>query len=89
MKVVGISHTTNANGVKNFTIYGTDEFEPYYNNQAEGRCAKGVRACSVYVGAYDCSDIPIGAVVEIYYDKAITTAKGTFQQVKRIDIISK
>ena len=40
MKVVGISHTTNSNGVKNFTIYGTEEFEAYYNNQAEGRCAK-------------------------------------------------
>ena len=41
----------------------------------------------IYVGAYDCSKIKVGMLIDISYDKAITTSKGTYQPIKRIDII--
>ncbi|WP_281418861.1 hypothetical protein [Vallitalea pronyensis] len=41
------------------------------------------------IGNYDCSALKVGMDIDILYDKAITTAKGTFQTIKRIDVISK
>lgn len=91
MTLVGINSTVNANGVKVHTLHGLEEFDNYYNNPDSGRICLGKKAVSVYVGDYDVlgAGIKPGSEIEIYYDKAITTAKGTFQPIKRIDIISK
>lgn len=89
MTVVGINSTTNESGVKNSTLQLLEEYDSFYNNPAAGRSCIGKKASSVYVGGYDVSNLKIGMEIEIYYDKAITTAKGTFQQVKLIETLSK
>lgn len=45
------------------------------------------KAEAIYVGSYDISDLEIGMEIEIYYDKAVVTAKGTFQTVKKILVL--
>ena len=47
----------------------------------------GKRTEAIYVGSYDISDLEIGMEIEIYYDKAVSTAKGTFQTVKKIIVL--
>ena len=42
---------------------------------------------SIYVGSIDCSALRVGQEIEVLYEKAITTAKGTFQPIKRIEVI--
>lgn len=88
MTVLGINHTVN-NGVTNTTLHVAEDFDSYYTNPEAGRSCEGKKVSSIYVGAYDCSKIKVGMEIDIFYDKAITTAKGTFQPIKRIDIISK
>ena len=88
MHLVGMNYTTNANGGKNTTLQVTDEFNMYYSNAEAGRGCMGVKVDSIYVGDIDCSGLKIGMDIDILYDKAITTAKGTtFQPIKRIDIL--
>ena len=87
MTVVGINRAVNPNGVLNSTLHVTEDFDSYYTNLEAGRSCEGKRVSSIYVGSYDCSKIKVGMEIDISYEKAITTAKGTFQQVKKIDII--
>lgn len=87
MKLVGISYNDN-NGKRTYTLYGICDFDPYYDNPESGRFCEGQKVESVYVGNYDCSDLEIGQTIEIYYGKAITTAKGTFQPVTLIRVLS-
>lgn len=89
MKIVGMNYTKNADGVTNTTLHLTDNFEPYYSNPEAGRNCEGQKVCSVYVGAYDCSALKVGMDVEIFYDRAITTSRGTFQTVKKIVPLNK
>ena len=42
----------------------------------------------MYVGDFDCSSLKVGTFIDISYDKAITSSKGTFQKIKRIDVVS-
>ncbi len=87
MEIVGIS--TNENGGKKATtLHLLSEFDAYQDNPSAGRACEGRKAESVYVGAYDCSALEIGQEIEIYYGKAITTAKGTFQPVALIRVLS-
>lgn len=88
MTVVGINRAVNANGVINTTLHVTEDFDGYYTNTEAGRSCEGKKVSSIYVGTYDCSKIKIGMEIDISYEKAITTAKGTYQPIKRIDIIS-
>lgn len=88
MKVVGISYSESSNGKRSTTLYCLNAFDAYQDNPEAGRFCEGEKAESVYVGNYDCSEIEIGSEIEIYYGKAITTAKGTFQPVTLIRIIS-
>ena len=39
------------------------------------------------LAANDISDLEIGMEIEIFYDKAVVTAKGTFQTVKKIVVL--
>lgn len=87
MYIVGINYSTNSNGQKVSTIYVTEPFEPYYTNVEAGRSCIGEKTESIYVGDYDCSNLEIGMEIEIFYDKAISTKKGTYQPIKKIDII--
>jgi len=87
-EIIGISVTESSNGKESTTIHLASNFSDYQDNPEEGRSCIGKRAESVYVGGYDCSALKLGMNIEIYYDKAISTAKGTFQPIKRIEVIS-
>ncbi len=88
MKILGMNFT-NTNGHRTTTIHVAEEFNAYYSNVEAGRGCVGMKVESVYVGDYDCSALKVGMDIDILYDKAITTAKGTFQPIKRIDVVSK
>lgn len=87
MKVIGINYSTNASGTRVTTLHIAEDFNPYYSNQDAGRCCEGKKVDAIYLGDYDCSAIKVGMDVDILYDKAIKTAKGTFQPIKRIEIL--
>lgn len=87
MKLIGLHYTTNAKGERSTTLQVTDKYDAYYSNVEAGRGCSGEKVESIYVGSYDCSALKVGMEIEISYERAITTAKGTFQQIKRIDII--
>lgn len=87
-KIIGMSLTVSDSGRVSTTLHLSSEFPEYQDNPEEGRSCIGQKAESVYVGTYDCSALKVGMEIEIYYDKAITTAKGTFQPIKRIEVIS-
>ncbi|RKI41202.1 hypothetical protein D7V86_10500 [bacterium D16-51] len=87
MKIIGIHYSTNGEGKKVSTLHVSDNFNDYYSNAEAGRGCVGQKADTVYVGNFDCSHLKVGMEIDICYDKAITTAKGTFQPIKRIDIL--
>lgn len=87
MQIVGISYTTNKNAEKVYTLYVTAPFDAYNKAEDGSRGCVGKRVESIYVGVYDCSALKVGMEIDISYDKAITTARGTFQPIKRIDVI--
>ena len=87
MHLIGKSWYRSKTGEINWTLHGTDDFPPYYSNDSSHGC-EGNTCISEFVGSYDCSNLPLGAEIEIYYGKAITTSKGTsFQPVKRIAVL--
>lgn len=88
MKIEGIEVRESTSGRVNTVLHGTSPFSEYQDNPEEGRSCIGRKAEAVYVGTYDCSAIKVGMEIEIYYDKAISTSKGTFQPIKRIEVIS-
>lgn len=89
MIVVGMSYTTNAEtGMRNTTLYVTDDFEPYFSSEDGKRGCMGVCTEKIYVGSVDCKNIKLGCRIDISYDKAVTLRNGnTFQPVKRVDVI--
>lgn len=87
MHLVGYNYTTNAKGGKNTTLQVTEDYNEYYSNSEASRGCMGVKVDSIFVGDIDCSTLKIGMDIDILYDKAITTKKGTFQPIKRIDIL--
>ncbi|MVX67021.1 hypothetical protein GKZ28_25550 [Clostridium chromiireducens] len=89
MTIIGMNFSTNSNGTKTTTLHVAEEFNAYYSNAEAGRGCVGKKVDSVYIGDYDCSVFKVGIEVEIYYDKAINTQKGTFQPIKHIEIVSK
>ena len=89
MTIVGMSYTTHGNGEESTTIYVTDDFNEYYKNTEAGRGCIGKKVDSIYVGNYDCANLKVGMEIDVLYDKAVTTSKGTFQSIKRIDVLSK
>lgn len=92
MKIIGINFTKTEDGKINATLHVSEEFPEYYKNPEKGRSCIGQRTDSIYVGDFDPATLRTlrpGMEVEIYYDKAVTSSKGTFQSVKKIEVISK
>ena len=87
MKVEGISRATNAQGKVTTTLHLTDDFNSYYSNSEAGRSCEGKKVETIYAGTIDCSAVKVGMEIEVIYDKAVATAKGIYQPIKRIDII--
>ena len=87
LHIIGMCYSTNSNGSKMTTIHVSEDFNSYYTNAEAGRSCVGKKVDSIYAGDYDCSALKVGMDIEILYDKAITTAKGTFQPIKRIEIV--
>lgn len=85
--IVGISVNESSDKTAT-TLYVLSNFDSYFNNPESGRSCEGQKAESIYVGNYDCSDLELGQEIEVFYGKAITTAKGTFQPVALIRIFS-
>ncbi|MCM1119218.1 MAG: hypothetical protein NC543_07645 [bacterium] len=87
MRIIGISSTEKEDGRVFSTLYVEQEFESYFDNPESGRICSGRKTDSVYVGDYDCSGLEPGMSIDILYGKAISTARGTYQPIRRIDVI--
>ena len=89
MKIIGINYTINDDGVRKSTLHVVTEFDEYYQSDSEGkRGCVGHKAESIYVGEYDCSSLKVGMMIDVLYDRAISTRNGTYQPIKRIDVLS-
>ena len=86
MTIMGIV-TSKKGGKEATTLHVLGGFDAYQLNPDSGYVCQGQKAENIFVGGYDCSDLEIGQKIEIYYGKAITTAKGTFQPVTLIRVI--
>lgn len=89
MKLTGIHYSIGNDGKRRTTLHVTEPFDSYFSSEDQSRGCIGERVEAIYVGDYDCSKLKVGMSIDISYDKAITTAKGTFQPVKRIDVLDK
>lgn len=87
MTIVGMHSSTNANGEKITTLHVTDNFDGYYNNREAGRSCEGLKVDTIYVGTYDVSDLCVGCSINIFYDRAVNTAKGVYQPIKLIEVV--
>ena len=88
-QIIGIQKNMNANGDPTTTLHVAEEFNDYFNKPEAGRSCVGQKAESIYVGTYDCTNLKVGMEIDICYDKMISTAKGSYQPIKRIDILTK
>lgn len=89
MKIVGIHFSTKPDGQQSTTLHVEEEFNSYYKDEAAGRGCAGKKVETIYIGGYDCSGLEIGSEIEIYYDRARESSKGTFQPIKLIQVIGK
>lgn len=87
MTVVGKHFSRNSAGEITTTLHVSEKFDDYYKNSEAGRGCEGQKVETIYVGNYDCSGIKVGSLIEVFYDKAISTSKGTFQGIKKIDVL--
>ncbi|MBQ9248634.1 MAG: hypothetical protein IJ171_08640 [Ruminococcus sp.] len=87
MTVVGIAYALNKNNERVATLHVTDSFDEYDKNTELGRSCLGQKVDTVYVGTYDVSNIKVGAMIDISYDRAIQTKNGVFQPIKRIEVV--
>lgn len=87
MQLVGMNYTVGNDGSKKTTLHAVSEFDSFYSG-ADNRGCVGRMVESIYVGDYDCSNLKVGMVIDICYEKAISTRNGSYQRVKKIDIIS-
>lgn len=87
MKIVGMNYSVNSEGMRITTLHVLDEFDGYYNNPSSGRGCAGQKAESIYMGTYDCSKLKVGMSIDVLYDKAVSTSKGTFQKIKKVEIL--
>ena len=87
MELIGLSWSLNGHGNKVYTLHVAEEYGAYFKDAANGRGCMGMRTEEVYAGTVDCSYLKPGMQIDILFDRAITTSKGTFQAVKRVEII--
>lgn len=79
-KVLGKNCSTKNDGTINTTLHLSTQFSDYYNSPEDNRFCEGQMVESVYVGSFDCSKIPVGAEIEILYEKAVPLKSGGFFQ---------
>ena len=48
----------------------------------------GQKVETIYVGEYDCTSLKIGMEIDISYEKAMKTANGIYQPVKKIVVLN-
>lgn len=87
MEIIGISRCKNSRGQVTTTLHLADQFPAYFEDPSTGRSCFGRQVQTVFLNTYDASELEVGMEIDVYYDKAVTTAKGTFQTIKKIDII--
>ena len=87
MQLVGMNYTIGNDGNKKTTLHTVSEFDTFYSG-ADNRGCTGHMVESIYVGEYDCTHLKVGMVIDICYEKAISTRNGSYQRVKKIDIIN-
>lgn len=87
MYIVGMNFSTNADRKRVTTLHVSEPFNEYYSNSEAGRGCIGEKVDKVFVGEYDCSKLELGMEIDIFYDKAVSTRNGTYQPIKRIDIL--
>ncbi len=85
--IVGIS-SNESGGKKYYTLHLVKPFDGFQNNPENGRFCEGQKVEAVNAGGYDCSRLEVGQEIEVYYEKAVTTSKGTFQPIALIRVIS-
>ncbi len=89
MTVLGIQNSKTKSGTKVTTLHVSEDFESYYTDKDKGRECAGKRVESIYVGEYDCTDIKIGSEIEVFYGKAVSTPRGTFSPIRKIEVVAK
>ena len=88
MRILGKSWTKKNDGSITTTLHLASSFPDYYRDSEAGRSCEGEAVETVYVGKLDCSKLPIGAEVELTYDKAILTKNGSiYQPIKEVRLI--
>lgn len=87
MELVGLNWSVNGSGNKVYTLHVAEMYGAYFSDAANGRGCVGMRTEEVYAGNVDCSHLKPGMQIDILYDRAVTTSKGTFQVVKRVEVI--
>lgn len=88
MRIVGINWSTNSSGEHCYTLHVVEPFNAYHTDAETGRGCIGERVDSIYCGTYACNHLKVNDVIEVYYDRAVSTAKGTYQSVKHIEVLS-
>lgn len=86
-KIVGIVQGKNKAGLPVFTLHTISPFDDYFNAPENGRTCEGMKAESLYAGAYDCSNLKVGQEIEVYFEKAIVANGKPFQNVAFINVV--
>lgn len=85
-KIVGIVQGKSKAGLPVYTLHTVSPFDDYFNSPENGRKCDGMKAESIYVGAYDCANLKVGQEIEIYFDQAIVANGKPFQNVAFINV---
>lgn len=88
MYLQGINYSKNQQGKRVSTIHVIQDFDDYFVDETAGRGCLGKKVESIYVGDYDCTGLKIGSKIDVFYNKAVTTSRGTFQTVKSIIVLN-
>lgn len=82
MKVLGIYQ----NGNKK-TIHVSYPPESYFNNPDADRIFEGEAVKSIYVGDMDITGIKIGTEIDVFYGESISTKRGQYSPIRRIEVL--
>lgn len=88
-KIIGMSAVRREDGRIYTTLYLSSPFESYFNSPENGRSCQGEMVDKVYVADYDCKNLKVGMEINIFYDKAVSSKKGVFQQIVLIQPVTK
>lgn len=89
MRVVGKELSVSKNGDAVTKLHVIDDFEPYCNDSERGRSCIGKKVSVIYAGKYECSAIPVGADINVFYGPIIKTPTKTFSLISKIELVKK